>query len=51
MHIFTDLYEVESCKTLFTETFNNNKRKREVVEIEIESAFVKDGYRWVKNTS
>ena len=51
MHIITDLYEVESCRTVLTEKFINNKRKWEEVNIASEKAIVKDGCYWMSNTS
>jgi hypothetical protein len=51
MYIITDLYQIESSKTLLLENFTNNKRKWEEVEIESEKAYIKDGYYWMENTS
>ncbi len=51
MEIITDLFEVESCRAVLTETFINNKRKWEEIDIESEKAIIKDGYYWMSNTS
>jgi hypothetical protein len=51
MNIITDLYQLESSESLLLENFTNNKRKWEVVNIETEKAFIKDGYYHMENTS
>ena len=51
MKVITDLYEVESCESILTETFANNTRKWEETNIESEKAFLKAGYYWMENTS
>lgn len=51
MKVITDLYEVESCEAILIETFANNTRKWEEVDIESEKAMVTDGYYWMSNTS
>lgn len=51
MHIITELYKIDHCRTTLTENFKNNKRKWEVVDIESEYAEIKDGYYHLKNKS
>jgi hypothetical protein len=51
MQISTGQYEIESSETILSESFTNNKRKWEIVDIETERAEVRDGYYWMHNTT
>lgn len=51
MHIITELYEVDSCRSILLEKFIDNKRKWEQVAIASETAFIKDGYYHMQNHS
>ncbi len=51
MQLITDLFRIESCQPILTETFEHNKRKWEEVDLESEKAFIGDGYFHMVNSS
>jgi hypothetical protein len=51
MHIITELFEIESCRSVLREDFTSNKRKWEIVNSTTECAEIKDGYYCMQNKS
>lgn len=51
MHIITELYQVNSCQSIFQENFLNNKRKWEITDISSERSDIKEGYYYMHNKS
>ena len=51
MHIIPQLFRVDKIYTAVQETFNNNKRKWEIIESKNETAIIQDGSYTMKNKS
>lgn len=51
MQVVTDLYQIEICKLLLSENFENNRRKWEEVNNESELASIHDGNYHMINTT
>ncbi len=51
MFIITNLYQVNSWKSLMREEFKNNHRDWEEVEKDTETAVIRDGHYFMKNSS
>ena len=51
MHILTELFQIVNRQTILLENFSNNNRKWEIVDIETEKTYIRDGYYHMRNTS
>ena len=49
MKLITGLYSIDSCQTVFSEKFQNNRRNWEIVDSETEQANITDGYYHMLN--
>lgn len=51
MHLMTQLFEIESAKTVLSESFSNNKRRWETIDSEKEYAQIINGAYCIENRS